>query len=290
MAHAETSLQEFLERSDTAPPQRILYPIFGTHDDFTFETALNIADGVGGELLVLDLFTGDATRSSETTSVGRKLLQARLDETHTADAHLIVEETDTPLKTAINVAQQRHVQLAVLDEHTPELFGEGLRGDAADRMRKKASCDVVSVTYSRADSGISSVLVPIAEGTHSALGVVVGGALAMGADAPVDLFHVSETKDETAVARASTLFETARSRLPEAVTVDTWHLEAPDVAEAIINESAHYNVTVMGKPTQSRLREFVTGSVTAAVTDESENAVLTVQRDGGDEGFGFERN
>ncbi|WP_262181453.1 universal stress protein [Haloarcula laminariae] len=289
MAHAETSLKEFLERSETpdAPP-RILYPIFSSHDSFTFETALNIAEGVGGKLIVLDLLTDDSLQSAEITHVGRKLLQANLDENHTADAHLIVEETSSPLKTAIKVAQQRDIQLVVLDEHTPDLFGEGLRGDAADRMRKKASCDVLSVTYSRAGPGIASVLVPVAEGKHSGLGVIVGGALGVGADAPVDLFHVSEEKTDAEVSRVSDLFERARDRLPESVELDTWHLEAPDVAEAIINESAHYDVTLIGKPSQSGLREFVTGSITAAVTKESENAVLTVQRNG-DSGFSFEQ-
>ncbi|WP_324761211.1 universal stress protein [Haloarcula montana] len=289
MAHAETSRQEFLERSETPDsPPRILYPIFSSHDNFTFETALNIAEGVGGELIVLDLLTDESLQSTETTLVGRKLLKANLDENHRAETHLIIEETSSPLTTAIKVAQQRDIQLVVLDEHTPELFGEGLRGDAADRMRKHTSCDVVSVTYPRASSGIASVLVPIAEGKHSGLGVVVGGALGAGANVPVDLLHVSEEKTDAEVSRVSELFETAREPLPESVELDTWHLEAPDVAEAIINESAHYDVTVIGKPTQSRLREFVSGSITATVTEESENAVLTVQRNG-DYGFGFEQ-
>lgn len=290
MAHSEASLQEFLERSETPDsPPRILYPIFSSHDNFTFEAALNIAEGVGGELIVLDLLTEGGSHSSETTRVGRKLLQTNLDRGHTAEAHLIVEKTNNPLKTAISVAQQRDIQLVVLDKYTPELFGEGLRGDAANRMRRKASVDVVSVTYSRAGPGVASVLVPVAEGKHCDLGVIVGGALGVGTNAPVDLFHVSEEKTEAEVTRVAELFETARERLPESVELDTWHLEAPDVAEAIINESAHYDVTVIGKPTQRGLLEFVTGSITATVTEESENAVLTVQRNGG-EGFSFEES
>ncbi|EMA28252.1 universal stress protein [Haloarcula japonica] len=288
MAHTETSLQEFLEWSDPpdSPPQ-ILYPVFSSHDNFTFQAALNIAKGAGAELLVLDLLTDAGLETAETSRTGRELLQANLNEGHTVDAHLIVEETNSPLKTAIRVAKQRTIQLAVLDEHTPELFAEGVRGDAADRMRKKASCDVVSVIYPRAGPRVASVLVPVAEGNHCGLGVITGGALGVGADAPVDLFHVSEDKTEAEVTRVEELFETAKKRLPESVELDTWHLEAPDVAEAIINESAHYDVTVIGKPTQRSLLEFVTGSITASVTEESENAVLTVQRNGG-AGFSFE--
>ncbi|WP_262180889.1 universal stress protein [Haloarcula laminariae] len=290
MTHAEANLQEFLERSEGPDsPPRVLYPIFSSHDRFTFEIALNIAEGVDGELLVLDLLTDDTARSEEFTLIGRKLLQTHLDENHTVDAHLVAEETNSPLKTAISVVQQRNIQLVVLDEHTPDLLGEGLRGDAADQMRKQASCDVVSVTDSRTRSGISSVLVPLAEGKHSGLGVVVGGALAAGADAPVDLFHVSEEKDDAEVSRVSELFAAARERLPETIDLNTWHLEAADVAEAIVNESAHYDVTVIGKPTKNSLREFVTGSITTSVAEESENSVLTVQRNGG-AGFSFERN
>ncbi|EMA28261.1 universal stress protein [Haloarcula japonica] len=286
MSHDEGSLREFLERSETPDsPPRILYPIFSTHDNFTFETAMNIAEGVEGELLVLDLLDDNSIHSAETTSIGRKLLQAHIDEDHTVDAHLIVEETDSPLSTAITVAQQRNIQLVVFDEHTPELLGEGIRGDAADQMRKKASCDVVSVTHPRSGASISSVLVPLAGGEHSGLAVVVGGALAAGANAVVELLHVSQAKDDTA--QVTELFDTARARLPESVELDTQHLDAPDVAEAIIDESAHYDVTVIGKPTQNRLIEFITGSVTKSVTDASENAVLTVQR-GEEGGFSFE--
>ncbi|MFU1783665.1 universal stress protein [Haloarcula japonica] len=286
MSHDEGSLREFLERSETPDsPPRILYPIFSTHDNFTFETAMNIAEGVEGELLVLDLLADNSIHSAETTSIGRKLLQAHIDEDHTVDAHLIVEETDSPLSTAITVAQQRNIQLVVFDEHTPELLGEGVRGDAADQMRKKASCDVVSVTHPRSEASVSSVLVPLAGGEHSGLAVVVGGALAAGANAVVELLHVSQAKDDTA--QVTELFDTARARLPGSVELDTQHLEAPDVAQAIIDESAHYDVTVIGKPTQNRLIEFITGSVTKSVTDASENAVLTVQR-GEEGGFSFE--
>lgn len=289
MTHTETSLQEFLNNPDTTDStQRILYPIFSTHDTVTFKTAVNIAKGVGGELLVLDLCTDDASQTAETSRIGRKLLQSHLDSNHVVDAHLIVKETDSPLKTAIKAAEQRNIQLVVLDEHTPELLGEGLLGDAADRMSKQTSCDVVSVTCTRGNSGISSVLVPLAEGRHSGLGVVVGGALANGANAVVDLFHVSSKKDDAEVTRVSDMFATARKRLPESVELNTWHLESPDVAEAIINESTHYDVTVIGKPSQGRLQEFVTGSITETVTEESENTVLTVQR-GGTEGFKFDQ-
>ncbi|MHC3381459.1 universal stress protein [Haloarcula sp. H-GB5] len=288
MAHTETSLREFLERSNPPDsPPKILYPVFSSHDNFTFQAALNIAKGAGAELLVLDLLTDAGLETAETSRIGRKLLQAHLDEDHTVDAHLIVEETDSPLSTAITVAQQRHVQLVVFDEHTPELLGEGLRGDAADQMRKKAGCDVVSVTHPRSGASVSSVLVPLAGGEHSGLAVVVGGALAAGANGVVELFHVTQNKDETEAAQATELFDTARARLPESVELDTHHLEAPDAAEAIIDESAHYDVTVIGKPTQSRLIEFITGSVTKSVTEASENAVLTVQR-GDDDGFSFE--
>jgi nucleotide-binding universal stress UspA family protein len=287
MAHDEVSLEEFMERSETPDsPPRILYPIFSTHDNITFETAMDIAEGVGGELLVLDLLT-DSVHSADMMPVGRKLLQAHLDEDHTTNANLIIEETDSPLSTAITVAQQWNIQLVVLDEHTPDLIGEGLRGDAADQMQKQASCDVVSVTHPRSVSEISSVFVPIAEGEHSGLAAVVGGALATGANATVKLFHVSQTKDDAEVARVNELFDTTRAQLPDSINLDMRHLEAPDAAEAIIDESATYDVTVIGKPTQSRLREFITGSVTQVVTEESENAVLTVQSSG-DEGFSFE--
>ncbi|MFT4889384.1 MAG: hypothetical protein ACI9YT_000293 [Halobacteriales archaeon] len=57
---------------------------------------------------------------------------------------------------------------------------------------------------------------------------------------------------------------------------DTWLLEAEDVAEAIVEQSADYDATVLGALRKGRLRRFLFGSTTGAVQDRAESAVLTV--------------
>ena len=51
-------------------------------------------------------------------------------------------------------------------------------------------------------------------------------------------------------------------------------LEADDVAEAIIEQSNYYPLTVLGAPTKGRLRQFVLGSTTQDIRADAQSVVL----------------
>jgi len=268
------------ESGDTDSRQVILYPVFSSHDSRTFEITVDIAEGCGGQVLVLDFVDDELSAVDESRTVGRELLRTHLDDRYDTDVDVRFSKSDRPLKTVVDIARQDRVRLVVFDEHTPEPRLESLRGDVLDRVSTKASCDAVSVATSRDVTQISSILVPLDTGDHATLAVVVAGALGAGADAVVELFHVSP-EDADTDRSAAEVFSAVRDRLPASVDVDTWHRSAADVGEAIIEQSSHYDVTVTGDPKQSMLSQLVTSSVAEAVKKHSKNTVITTKRSDG---------
>lgn len=264
--------------SGGAVPQVVLYPIFERHDNATFELAVDIAEGSNSELLILDLLSTEGELVDESQRVGRRLLQTHLDDNHAVDARVLFRETSAPVKTVTSVARSHNVELIVFDEHTPESLATVLRGDVVERVQSHVPTNTVTVSHRTRNERLSSILVPIAEGPHSKLSVAIAGALAVSTDAVVELFHVSETINVDETERIARLFRTAKQRLPSGVDVDTWSLEESDVASAIIEQTEYYDVTIVGDPERSRLRRFISGSITDDVNADSANTVLTAHK------------
>lgn len=126
---------------------------------------------------------------------------------------------------------------------------------------------------------VSSILVPIAGGPHSGLAIDAAQALAEAHDAWIELLHVVEpnTGDERAE-ESDDILSAGRNRLGEFDRVDTWLLEADDVGDAIVEQTDYYDVTILGAPQCSRLREFLFGSTTSTVEQDAGNTVLTVEQ------------
>ena len=237
--------------------QYVLYPIFESHDHRTFDTEI----------------PGDPRR------VSSDLLANRLDDDRDLVVQTRFEHTDDRTDAVITVARNHDTRLLVFDEHAPESLVAPIAGDVTDRISDRIHCDAVTVERVR-PSPTASVLVPIAGGKHSGLSVAVASAIARRTDAVLELFHVAEPDETTE--QVDELFEDAAERVHDDVDVDTWTLEREDVADAIVEQSNHYDLTVVGEPTRGRLRRFVFGSITDDVSEGAHNSVLVSRRSNGD--------
>lgn len=152
----------------------------------------------------------------------------------------------------------------------------GLRPTVTERITTHAEADVIVVNGQPGYDEVTSILLPVAGGPHSGLATDVARRIAEDQDAWVDVLHVVE-EDAPAHRRmaAEEYVEAARNRLAGFENVDTWILEADDVAEAIIEQSEYYSLTVLGAPTKGRLRQFVFGSTTDDVRANAKSLVLT---------------
>lgn len=147
-----------------------------------------------------------------------------------------------------------------------------------ERLAGQAPCNVISVNGDAGFRDFASILLPIANGPHSGLATDVAGVIAEASDAYVDVLHVipPESDVDTRTA-AQERTETAVERIGMDETVSTWVLEAPDAADAIVEQSAYYGLTVIGAPSVGRLHRFVYGSTSQSIREDADSFVIAAR-------------
>ncbi|TKX74135.1 universal stress protein [Halorubrum sp. GN11_10-6_MGM] len=184
--------------------------------------------------------------------------------------------------------------------------GDAVIGPAvADASDVPTAADVSLNGADRAErpDRVSSVLVAVGPGPHSGATVDVAREIAAATDAWLELFHVvpsdaaladagpDEDASGTAVeagdpegadyaAAGERLLDAAEERLGEFDRVDRWLVEDRTAAGAIVEQSAYYDLAVVGAPTTGTVGRFVFGSTTDTVVGDAEVPVVVVEADG----------
>ncbi|WP_435099338.1 universal stress protein [Halorubrum sp. N11] len=202
----------------------------------------------------------------------------------------------------------------------PEADGEPDMGEGAPRVGEpaveSAVAEATDSTPAAADATlegldrvtrrdrVSSVLVAVGPGPHSAATVDVARGIADATGAWLELFHVVPTDAALADSPAETeggaadgtdpetgdrddyaatgerLLDAARDRLGDFDRVDRWLVEDRSAASAIVEQSPYYDLVVVGAPTTGTVGRFVFGSTTDTVVDDAEVPVVVVEADG----------
>jgi nucleotide-binding universal stress UspA family protein len=161
-----------------------------------------------------------------------------------------------------------------------------LSGETVDKVLARAQCDVF--TEKRGEEGpageetpIGRILLATSGGPHARLAADTTRALALAADAQVDVVHfLGENSRAESREDGEAILEAAQRILSGVENVETGLAEAPDdVAEAIVARSGEYDKTVLGSPTSGLLRQFAFGTVSESVNQQSENGVVVAQQD-----------
>lgn len=167
------------------------------------------------------------------------------------------------------------IDTLVLPGRSPsDLFGR----EIAERIAVQADCDVVVTNGEHGYEGVPSILVPIAGGPHSGLAADVARSVAEDCGAWIDVLHVVDgdaPADERELAEE--YVDAASRRIGRPETTTTWVLEADDAAEAIIEQSRYYGLTVLGAPTTGRLRQFLSGSTSRSIRENAKSVVLSAR-------------
>jgi nucleotide-binding universal stress UspA family protein len=154
-----------------------------------------------------------------------------------------------------------------------------LRREVTERLALRADCNVITVNGRPGYDHVPSILLPVAGGPHSDLATDVAQRIAADFDAWVDILHVvNEEAPERVREQAQTHVEAAAERIARPELTSTWILEAPDIAEAIIEQSTYYELTVVGAPTKGRLRRFIAGSTNRTIRNNAHSVVLSARK------------
>lgn len=146
------------------------------------------------------------------------------------------------------------------------------------RLAAEASCSVIWVNGEPGYREFASILLPIADGPHSGLATDVAGAIAKNVDAYVDILHVLAPEASVdSEARAERRLETALERIDIGDRANPWILREDDPVGAIVEQSRYYGLTVVGAPSSGRLKQFVYGSTSRTIRNQSDNMVIAAR-------------
>lgn len=154
-----------------------------------------------------------------------------------------------------------------------------LRQNLVERLALRRSCDIVTVNGQRSYDDARSILLTVTGGPHSGPAADVVRGIAADTDAWVDVLHVvSPRATDRQRDRAAECVDTICDRIGRPDRTTTWVLESRSPADAIVEQSEYYGLTVLGAPTKGRLRELVAGSTSRTVRHGARSPVVSVRR------------
>lgn len=130
---------------------------------------------------------------------------------------------------------------------------------------------------------VASILVAVGAGPHSGATVDVAKRLAEATEAWLELFHVTPGESATDATNpppdGQALLTAARERVAEFERADRFLVEGESAAAAIAEQSAYYDLVVVGATTTGTVGRFVFGCTTDAVVDDAAVPVVVVESD-----------
>jgi amino acid transporter len=259
------------------------------HVGWLMDTGAALASDAGGEILVMSAVTvPDQTPPSE----GRKYADAKRGVLERALA--AADESDVPASGIIRIAhdvgdailntiRQHEVDAVLLGWHGRSSRRQDLVfGTTVDRILADAGCDVLVEKFSDRDlAETRSILLPVAGGPHTELAVRTAAAVARGVGATVvPAYVVAPDARGPARRRAEALLEDTVRRLGEAETAPRL-LEGTDVADALVEEAAAHDLTVIGATREGLLQQLLVGDIPHAVAERVDGPVIMAKRDMG---------
>lgn len=266
---------------------KILVPVAaGASVEQSSYLATALASDGAGEIVFLEVTLGgreaplpDADGSAD---LERKAARRAFDATTASRGDVSVTslaETGRSLSDVVpRVVEEHRISTVVLQDSPGSPIGGEFSVNDVEKLGRRTDADVVVANGRGRLDEASSILVPIARGPHSGVAVDVAKTLAVRNDVWMDLLHVVPA-DPTRSRRneASDLLEAAASRVEGFERVDSWTLEADDVATAIVEQESYYDTIVLGAPTKSRLQRFVGGFTSETVRNTVETSLVVTR-------------
>ena len=153
-------------------------------------------------------------------------------------------------------------------------------GSFLDRILGEAPCDVFVKRIRTPPRDIDSILVPIAGGPHCELTVELAGTIASQRDATVHLLHVTHPDtDNSTQEDTSALLQKCGSFLGDMeISVESTTLRSDHVIDAITDETANHDLTILGATREPLLKRKLVGSVAEGVGRAAASSVILTRK------------
>jgi nucleotide-binding universal stress UspA family protein len=274
------------EEAPTHRDYRILVPVANPNTvDQLMRTAIDVARENDGEITVVSVVT---VPQQTPLSEGRQFVEqerAVLDR-----AIEIGEDADVPIGGTIRIGHD--VAQAILntiehDDFDAVLLGwrgrsrrqDFVFGSNVDEIITKARCDVLVERIGPRSDGVEDVLLPTAGGPHAEFAAEVARAIARPNHATVHVVNVVDPgASEAERADAREKIDRVAALLEDDVAVERSIVEGDDVVDAIVEETAGRDVTLVGATREGLFQQLLFGTIPEQVGQRAESTVIMAKR------------
>ena len=253
------------------------------------DTAIDIAHGQSMRIVVLHVVE---VPPQVPLSEGSSLIEDDGKERQVLE-NAVEQVTDAEISVESRMRYARDIATGIVgavDVHNADALLVGWRGrprrrdiilgSFLDRILGEAPCDVFVKRIRSPSRDIDSILLPVAGGPHGELAIELAGTIALQCNATVHLLHVTHPDaDDSMQADTSALLQDYSSSLRDLdITVESTTLRSDHVAGAITDETANYDLTILGATRDPFLKRKLVGSVAEGVGRAAASSVILVRK------------
>ncbi|WP_049934477.1 amino acid permease [Haloplanus natans] len=274
--------------TEETPPsdreQRILVPIANPESvEQLMRTAFDLAEDRNAEIEVMSVVT---VPQQTPLDEGRKFVSEEREVLDRAIEFSEKERPDVPVsgkirighdvaKAILNTIEQDEADLVLMGWRGRGRRRDYVLGSNVDTVVTDAHCDVL-VERIGADGEVGSILVPTAGGPHAEFAAETARAIARVNDAHVRVVYVADPAETDSTDAQSMLDST--TELLEGVDTSTDIIEDERVAEAIVDYTDDYDLTVIGASREGLLQQLVFGAIPETVGQRASGTVIMAKR------------
>jgi amino acid transporter/nucleotide-binding universal stress UspA family protein len=240
-----------------------------------------------GEILVMSVVT---VPQQTPLSEGREFVEDEPDMLD--DAMEIARDADVPVSGTIRIGHDvAQAILNTVEQYDSEAVLMGWKGQHksqrrdiilgsnVDKVAQDAPCDVMVERVAPDATGeVDRILVPTAGGPHADLAAKIADSVAYTQDAEVDVIYVDTTADESKRTNGQEIVDDTAATFREGITVTGEVIEGQDIVDTVIDQSAGYDLVVVGATREGLLEQLVFGAIPEQIGRRAQNTVIMAKQ------------
>jgi nucleotide-binding universal stress UspA family protein len=210
----------------------------------------------------------------------RSLLGKAIDvaERENIPVYSLVKLTHNIPKAIIETCEERRIDLMVLGWEGERPAHDRVFGTITDEIILNTVCDIALVCRSPADREINRILIPVSSIKYAILSLKIAEAILKQNSTPIVLFHATYQEDMAGVEQR---YREELQKLEEEIDPDRYKIvikKTQKVTEAILSETQHHDLIIMGAPEEGLVRRALFGDLPVQIARETDVPIILTKR------------
>jgi amino acid transporter/nucleotide-binding universal stress UspA family protein len=210
----------------------------------------------------------------------RSLLGKAIDvaEQENIPVYSLVKLTHNIPKAIIETCEERKIDLMVLGWEGERPAHDRVFGTITDEIILNTVCDIALVCRSPADREINRILIPVSSIKYAILSLKIAEAILKQNSTPIVLFHATYHDDKMSVEQN---YREELHKLKEEIDPDRYKIvikKTQNVTEAILSETQHHDLIIMGAPEEGLVRRALFGDLPVQIAKETGVPIILTKR------------